>query len=326
MAGETANKAKMADLLANDLFGEFLWERVGPANQNWDCADPAHKKATHPSDVVFYYDEPYNVTRRYITADLKSYALGSITPFAVNAAAMKLATSLACSERSQSFGNKYFHPSVTPKVSGMLFIYNHDGQIADHEFPARLAIDCEAVAIPTGSKLAVFGPTDIFWLNNVARDIVQMRGKGQLPGKERCKFYYPNLVRHPNLQPSKARAATLEMLTSPWIVLESQITQGSTSKGYVIYCRSKGEKPQEFVFLLDYIQRFQLLEEGSTVTVKLIDQDPHAKANWGKAVDEYLDAQRGAEDLRSSLERIKYEEAVNLQIRFSEITIGMEDA
>jgi hypothetical protein len=326
MAGKTINKARMADMLASDLFGEFLWEKVGPANQNWDCVDAAHKKATHPSDVVFYYDEPYSVTRRYITADLKSYALGSITPFTVNTAAMKLATSLACAENSESFQKKYFHPSITAKVSGMLFVYNHDGQAADHDFPPRLAIDYDALAIPPGSKLAVFGPTDIFWLNNVARDIVQMRGKSHLPSKDRCDFYYPNLVRHPNLQPSKARAATLEMLTSPWIVLEYQPKQGPVNRGYVFYCRSKGEKPQEFVFLLDYLERFQLLKTNSEVTVKLIDQDPHAKANWGKAIDEYIDAQEGGDDLKSLLGRIKYEEVANLQIRFSEISIGMEDA
>ena len=135
MAGETINKAKMADLLASDLFNTFLWERVGPANQNWDCVDPTHEKRTHPSDVVFYYDEPYTVTRRYITTDLKSYALSSITPFKVNTAAMNLARSLACAENSESFQKKYFHPYVTAKVSGMLFVYNHDGKAADHEFP-----------------------------------------------------------------------------------------------------------------------------------------------------------------------------------------------
>ena len=39
-----------------------------------------------------------------------------------------------------------------------------------------------------------------------------------------------------------------------------------------------------------------------------------------------LDAQEGGDDLKSLLGRIKYEEVTNLQIRFSEISIGMEDA
>lgn len=190
----------------------------------------------------------------------------------------------------------------------------------------RSVIECDALAIPPGSKLAVFGPADIFWLNNVARDIVYMRGDNKLPSKDHCGFYHPNLVRHPNLQPNKARAATLEMLTSSWIVLEYQPTQRPMSRGYVIYCRSKGEKTQEFVFLLDYVQRFQLLDRDSEVTVKLIDQDPHANANWGKAINEYTDAQGGGEDLKSLLGRIKYEEASHLKIHFSEISIGMENA
>ncbi len=174
---ETANKAKMADKLAADVFGEFFWERTGPLNTNWDCVSSSHKAPTHPSDVVFFYDEPYRPTRRYVTADLKSYALGSITPFIVRSAARRLATSLACAENSQSFQDKYFHPSSSARVSGMLFVYNHDNQAADHEFsPLLAAIDPEDLEIPPGSKLAVFGPTDIFWMNNVARDIVHMRG------------------------------------------------------------------------------------------------------------------------------------------------------
>lgn len=56
---ETAHIAEIADKLSKELFAEFLWRRVGPTNQNWNCEDTGrHGVTTHPSDVVFAYDEP----------------------------------------------------------------------------------------------------------------------------------------------------------------------------------------------------------------------------------------------------------------------------
>jgi hypothetical protein len=104
---ETSNISKIAEILANDFFSRFLWNDTGGWNQNWICvrddhalpnkksrkaeggketADVSddvledssaidgsgvHKIASHPSDVVFYYDEPYSVTRTYVNTDLK---------------------------------------------------------------------------------------------------------------------------------------------------------------------------------------------------------------------------------------------------------------
>ena len=89
------------------------------------------------------------------------------------------------------------------------------------------AIDYERLELPPGGRLFVLGPKDIFWLNNVRYDIVYMRGNNELPSKQKCAFYYPNLVRKKKVQPEKAKAATLEMLTAPWIILEYQPVSGS---------------------------------------------------------------------------------------------------
>nr|WP_315206710.1 hypothetical protein [uncultured Albidiferax sp.] len=77
---ETANIAAIAEKLSGELFAEFFWKRTGPMNENWACAKPDHHNVkTHPSDVVFYYDEPYAKQRIYVNCDLKSYAKSSIT-------------------------------------------------------------------------------------------------------------------------------------------------------------------------------------------------------------------------------------------------------
>src|SRR6185437_3768261 len=96
----------------------FFWQTNGTYDQNWPCEDPtghvlpttemqvadatsATKRKrkspppqkTHPSDVVFSYDEPYRTVRTYVNCDLKSYAAGTITPHKVLSAMRDLALS-----------------------------------------------------------------------------------------------------------------------------------------------------------------------------------------------------------------------------------------
>ena len=56
---ETINIAKMAEKLSKGIFTEFLWGRMEHTNINWPCENQeTHEVKTHPSDVVFWYDEP----------------------------------------------------------------------------------------------------------------------------------------------------------------------------------------------------------------------------------------------------------------------------
>ncbi|WP_216069981.1 hypothetical protein [Acinetobacter radioresistens] len=90
---ETEKIAQMAEILSNDLFSEFLWNRTGTTNHNWPCENPeVHGNKTHPSDVVFYYDEPYSQSRTYINCDLKSYAKGTIKATTIKDAIVSLAS------------------------------------------------------------------------------------------------------------------------------------------------------------------------------------------------------------------------------------------
>src|SRR5207247_3006897 len=66
-------------------------------------------RKTHPSDVVFYYDEPYAVRRTYVNCDLKSYARSSITAGGVLSALESLAESISCIELSDTWRKMYIH-------------------------------------------------------------------------------------------------------------------------------------------------------------------------------------------------------------------------
>lgn len=330
---ETANIAAIAERLSGELFTEFFWQRTGPTNENWACEKPEHHKVdTHPSDVVFYYDEPYAKQRTYVNCDLKSYAMSSITTSALRGAVESLAKQVACAEISEEWRAKYIHNGVTPAVSGLLFVYNHDGEY-DKDFQQHLrAVQQSAkLDLPRGSKLVVLGPEDIFWLDNVRYEICQMRGRRTdrqpLPDPEHCKFFYPQLVRRKNLQLDHAKAASLEMLTSKLIVMEYSRPTLRDQRGFLLFYRGKGAYAEEFTYLFDYLRNFQLLQENIDIEIKLLDASPLAPAMFQKAVQTYVDGLSNGDSKSPLAERvaaITYKRITAVRTRFSDLELGMD--
>ncbi|KGT15837.1 hypothetical protein JO89_02780 [Escherichia coli] len=78
MGGETSAIQRVAGKISDDIFSVFKWDRAARADMNWDCCQEAHSKKTHPSDVVFFYIDPYEEEMVYLNTDLKSYAEGTI--------------------------------------------------------------------------------------------------------------------------------------------------------------------------------------------------------------------------------------------------------
>lgn len=329
---ETANIAAMAERLSGELFGEFFWKRTGPMNENWPCdKQEQHKVKTHPSDVVFYYDEPYAQQRTYVNCDLKSYAKSSITTRALREAMESLSKQVACAEISEEWRARYIHSGVTPAVCGLLFVYNHDGEY-DKDFSQHLkSIQSAKLNLPKGSKIVVLGPEDIFWLDNVRYEIVQMRGRREggepLPDPEHCKYFYPQLVRRKNLQLDRAKAATLEMLTSNLIVLEYVRPTTPDRKGVTLFYRGKGANSDEFSYLFDYLRHFQLLQEEVDIELKQLDASPLAPAMFQKAVQTYVDGltvEATKSPLAERVHSIQYKRINQVRTRFSDVELGMD--
>lgn len=330
---ETSKIALMAMKLSEELFSEFFWNKVGPEDQNWPCEDTEHHVvATHPADVVFYYDEPYSLKRTFIHCDLKSYAKNTITPTAVHGAIESLAKQVACAEKSEKWREPYMHGNVTPDVCGMLFVYNHDGAYDKDFSPYLSTVKDEKLPLPKGARLFVLGPRDIFWLDNVRYDIRQLRGAAgvaALPAGQHCKYFYPQLDGRANLQPDKARAATLEMLTSPWIVMEYRHGRNHSQRGFIVYYRRSGETEEEFMYLLDFLRHYQVLEEGTKVEVRSLEGDAAAASRFQKAQQRYVESlgdNAHATELAAKVSAIKYTKMTQVITDFSTIDLGMEYA
>jgi hypothetical protein len=321
----------MAVKLSSELFSEFFWEKVGPEDQNWPCEDQdRHKVPTHPADVVFHYDEPYSLRRTFIHCDLKSYAKKTINAGVVQGAISSLSKQIACAEKSERWRDLYLHGNVTPDVCGLLFVYNHDGGY-DRDFSSYLhAVKDSNLFHPNGARLFVLGPRDVFWIDNVRYDIRQLRGAAgpnALPAANHCKFFYPQLDGRANLQPTKARAATLEMLTSPWIVFEYRYGVNSAMRGVIVYYRRSGETEEEFMYLLDFLRHYQVLEDAISVEVRSLESDASAAARFQKAQQRYVEALDGcATELAEKVNAIRYAKIPQVITDFSPIELGMNYA
>jgi len=328
---ETAPIAEIADKLSKELFAEFLWTRTGPINQDWACLQTdAHDATTHPTDVVFIYDEPYGRRRTYLQCDLKSYARGSITAGAIKKAVISLSRQVSCAELSEDWQRLYTTGDGDFDVCGLLFVYNHDG---DYDKDFKWIIDqikWDDLDVPTRSRLYVIGPDDIRWLDNVRLDIRQMRGAegaGSLPSREFCSFYYPQLSRKANIQNADARAATLEMLTSPWVTLKYQ-GENDHDERYVVFARRAADRPEEYEYLIDYLRHYQCLEKPNCVTVKVLAEGAQSAVVWGQAVERYIrNVVAGNSDSQFAkiVKSISFQPMEQMVSRFSSVAIGMND-
>ena len=323
----------MAVKLSDEVFSEFFWQKVGPEDQNWPCEDPEHHGVdTHPADVVFFYDEPYTLKRTFVHCDLKSYAKATINAGNVHGAIESPAKQIACAEKSEKWRDLYMHGGVTPDVCGLLFVYNHDGGY-EKDFSTHLTtIKRDRLPLPKGARIVVLGPADIYWLDNVRHDIRQLRGAAAgttLPAANQCKYFYPQLDGRANLQPEKARAASLEMLTSPWIILEYKHGPGHSLRGFIVYYRRDGNNEEQFMYLLDYLRHYQVLAEGAKVEVRMLGGDPMAATRFQKAQHRYIEGlgdDSETTELAAKVSEIKFAKIANTVTDFSTIDIGMDYA
>ncbi|GBG01588.1 hypothetical protein AZSI13_09150 [Azospira sp. I13] len=320
---ETENISKMAELLASAIFKELKWQQEAPLNTNYSCVlTESHGKKTHPADVVYWYKDPYKGSRIYVLTDLKSYARGSITADTVKGSVTNLALSVECAKISDEWRRRFISGSDNTDLVGMLFIFNHD-QGWDAEFPTFLGkMFDEYPRIPSGVRLYIFGPQDIWYLNNIIFDMKALRGDGELPQLSDCSFLYPDLSRSKVVQDDWGCAATLECLKAPWQIIKYRMNDGSIH--LLIYYRGAGETVQEFIYLIDKLVHFQWVAMCATIRLRAPYASQNAAATFALAVKEYADPLGESTKDSEKLKKIRLETIQKVTPNFSEIEIGME--
>lgn len=274
---ETMNIGEIAAKISKDIFKHFLWETHQKRDDNFTCTNDKHvgeggkPKSTHPGDVVFFYEDPYLPKRIYLHTDLKSYATDSINATRLRGAFKSLCMTIECAKESSEWRQKYSVDASEPhEVRGMLFIHNHDHGYEKPFYEAIDKMDLQALPVAPGSILHFLGPQDIQRLYSIANDIMRLKSEDELPKK--YTFYYPDLVISRRQGDVWDQPATIESMTGPYIIIKHGSADGC-SVGYIIYYNRPGESPEEFEYFLDSLSRYQMLESGEKIRIRVTNSD-----------------------------------------------------
>lgn len=324
---ETSNIAQMAEKVSKDIFSEFFWEKVGSIDTNWDCCQQEkHNKTTHPTDIVFRYEDPYEQKYININFDLKSYAKGSINATTIRTALESLAMASECTQISEEWQNIYQSKTMNTDIVSSLFVYNHDNSF-DKDFD-KFLVDATKrdLKLASGNKIFVFSPQKIQYLITIVNDIKVLRGDEILPNKKHYTFYYPTLDKKPTRNPWNSSAA-IETLFNAWQIIKFKINpnnEESNDFGIIVYYSKKGECQEEFQYLIDYLFHYQLISQSSKIMIRVANAEKYAATNFENAVNEYKNKFAPDDQTVKKLENIEFESIANIVKTFSEIEIGME--
>ncbi len=81
--------------------------------------------------------------------------------------------------------------------------------------------------------------------------------------------------------------ATIEILTSPWIVVKHAKVENCPA-GYLIYYTGEGEEVDEFMYLLDALSYYQILNNKNSVRIKFTKNNSHSALNLTVAIKRYF--------------------------------------
>ena len=124
------------------------------------------------------------------------------------------------------------------------------------------------------------------------------------------------------MQPS-AKAATVEMLAGPWIILKHRLPDKINDSVLVFY-RGPGNATEEFSLLIDYLMFHGLVDAGVEISVRVFMQGKESRALFDKAIEDYIVRFEGGDELSSLLKKIRYDSMAIVRRHYSTVEIGMK--
>lgn len=321
---ETGNIEDAAKAISSDIFKWLKWETCALRDVNWDCVTNHHKKKTHPSDVVFFYNDPYLGKKIYLNTDLKSYKKSTIKIGRISKALSSLALSVECANVSSDWQEKFLINTTEPWIAkGLLFIYNHDNEY-DKDFSDLIAqINFTKIEIPKSVELAMFDPSRIRNLFNTVTDMKLFAVDHELK-RDDFTFFYPDLVMSRRHGEEWNQPASIEALTAPWLIIKHQASK-DIQEGYLIYYHMPGETVEEFIYLIDALSHYQMLLSTKSITVRFTTPSDLAGNNFNKAKIEYSRLWGDDQARQVQLERINAGKINKVAPNYCPYEIGMRD-
>lgn len=351
MAGETQNISEMAELLSERLFKWFKWDIVGATNENFQCVKQEQhnsKTGKHPVDVVFSYQDPYLNRTIYLNTDLKSYVKGSITAHSMRKALVSLAHTIDCAEGSKEWKERYLYKSGSSEVRGMLFVYNHDGDFdqsfydifnqsnkSDNDKKTR-GINLDSIPLKQGQKIHIIEPRTINYLQSIITDLTTLSHDFKFPQGNDYQFFYPDQSLHKVNGTPKDHPATIELLTGPFLIIKHNdvfsydfIADKKEKKydhGYIIYYNGEGCNEFEFIYILDTLSKYQLLDGNEKIRIRIVNPNIYkdVRSIFMKAKDTYSREWGFDEHRKDIINSIEFNQVEFTKPMFSSIEIGWE--
>ncbi|TCK43486.1 hypothetical protein B0G84_1822 [Paraburkholderia sp. BL8N3] len=337
--GETDGVARLAEKASKELFDWFKWDRVPVMDQNFVCVKKdkhsPRKKGdhTHPVDVVFSYIDPYLGLRILLNTDLKSYAKGSISSGSVRAALRSLAHTIDCARVSEDWRTRYELTDELSEIRGMLFVYNHDAEY-DRDFmlmledkkakPKDVAIGedvgmtTETLPVEANQVLHIVDPQLITYMTTIIGDSQRLHTEGTFPEKDYF-FHYPDLKLHKTHGSKPSRAATIEMIAGPYLIIEhgavkkyseiNGVVEEKFPPGFVVYYNRPGITHFEFMYLFDTLSSFQILDGAHPIRIRVAHPNPakSIRSSFKKAIEMYVSDWKFDDYKKKRLEQIEIE-------------------
>lgn len=330
---ETSNIAEMANKISSELFKWFKWNRLNLMDQNFLCMKqdkhkPKNKNAehTHPVDVVFHYMDPYLNKRILLNTDLKSYAKSTVADYAKLRESLKsLARTIECARISQDWKEKYSIFTDTTEIRGMLFIYNHSGDydrnfydvFKKNEKDPNKCIKIESIPLVKNQQIHIISPLIINYMTTIISDMQRLHQEGTFPSKN-YYFHYPDLSLHRVHGSRQDRPATVELICSPYLIIEhddiikcnedSGVPEITYPKGYVIYYNKPGSSSNEFLYLLDTLSKYQILDTDKCLRIRVAfpSYSKNIRSNFKAAIERYIRDWGFNEEMHKKLNKIEF--------------------
>jgi hypothetical protein len=316
---ETIRIADLASKISDELFTFFKWSMCSENDLNFKCKTPSlhfpssaeDSDKTHPTDVVFHYHDPYLNKRIYFNTDLKSYADSSIKYNEVRDWLTSLIKGTECAKGSSEWKQRYDIRGST-EIRGMLFIYNHDGQFKKsvydyiHDIPIKNLKEGQPrpkgfylkdLNIPKDMKIHLVDPLLIDYMLTIKHDVAVLKSENKIPGHKNLRFFYPPKQLYKSALAPNERPATIEMIAGPFLIItydefkyyDDDEKPLSAPRGNIIYYNGRGETPEEFMFLIETLMMFDLINENVTTRVRLYSKELHTTAieNFKSAIKKY---------------------------------------
>ncbi|HCT2374296.1 hypothetical protein [Morganella morganii] len=314
---ENGPREDLAKLVSGKLLERFKWKQFGPSDHDFPCTEqeshkPVDKKQehTHPVDVVFHYKDPYLNKTIYLNTDLKSYSKGSLNSKMVENALDSLAKTIYCAQNSEVWKSRYETAPTKSEVRGLLFVYNHDNDYKhnfyDYFYPPKpekgnrpAAINLEKIGLGENQQIHIIEPLTINYLISVVADMNELIAENKFP-REDYGFYYPQLTFHKVTTAEEYLPATVETLTSPYMIIKhgpvinydrvNKVEVKVYQEGYIVYYNRSGKTDLEFNYLLDTLTNYQILNAKNNIRIRVagVEKNEHIRTNFLKAIEKFV--------------------------------------